>query len=72
MADVEALDAREGRLGAEELGERGPPRLLGGLRGEPAEEDILLPPRDTKQLDKKARKEGRQADEAAAIRRGEG
>ncbi len=41
-------------------------------RGEPAEEDILLPPRDTKQLDKKARKEGKQADEAAAIRRGEG
>ncbi|MCW2815202.1 MAG: ribonuclease [Nocardioides sp.] len=40
-------------------------------RGEPAEDDILLPHRDTKQLDKKAKKEDKQEDEARAIRRGE-
>jgi membrane protein len=38
-------------------------------RGEPAEDDILLPHRDTRQLDKKAKKEGKQAEEAGAIRR---
>lgn len=38
-------------------------------RGEPAEDDILLPHRDTKQLEKKAKKEQKQADEASAIRR---
>lgn len=37
-------------------------------RGEPAEDDILLPPRDTRQLDKKAKKERKQADEARALR----
>ena len=41
-------------------------------RGEPAEDDILLPARDTRQLDKKAEKERKQADEAGAIRRGNG
>jgi membrane protein len=40
-------------------------------RGEPAARDILLPHRDTRQLEKKARKERDQADEAEAIRRGE-
>ena len=40
-------------------------------RGEAAEEDILLPHRDTRQLDKKAKKERKQAEEADAIRRGE-
>jgi membrane protein len=41
-------------------------------RGEPAEDDILLPHRDTRQLDKKAKKEQEQADEAGAIRREQG
>jgi membrane protein len=41
-------------------------------RGEAAEDDILLPHRDTRQLDKKAKKEDKQAEEAEAIRRGEG
>ncbi|WP_211357147.1 YihY/virulence factor BrkB family protein [Nocardioides rubriscoriae] len=41
-------------------------------RGEPAEDDILLPHRDTRGLDKKANKERKQAEEAAAIRRGRG
>ncbi|WP_139977314.1 YihY/virulence factor BrkB family protein [Nocardioides litoris] len=38
-------------------------------RGEPAEDEILLPHRDTRQLDKKAAKERERADEARAIRR---
>lgn len=41
-------------------------------RGEPAEDDILLPHRDTRQLDKKAAKERKRTEEAEAIRRGEG
>lgn len=41
-------------------------------RGEPAEDQILLPHRDTRNLDKKEKKEQKAADEASAIRRGEG
>lgn len=40
-------------------------------RGEAAEDDILLPHRDTRNLTKKAEKERRQDREAKAIRRGE-